>query len=140
MKPFLFIIVAITASISSFARDIVPFTINPNTNQMEVEVFVNNDSVPFNFVLDTGASVVFANSKSERLVKLLNLSETDTVANAYSTTVAQKTRYDNQLMMGSLICDSIQIYCDTDPMAQYDGIIGLSLLKNSKSGFYRHRE
>ena len=82
---------------------------------MEVEVFVNNDSVPFNFVLDTGASAVFANSNSERLVKLLNLCDTDTIENAYSTTIAYKTPHDNQLMMGSLICDSIQIYCDTDP-------------------------
>lgn len=133
MKPFLSILfLAITTTLVSFARDIVPFTINPSTNQMEVEVFVNNDSVPFNFVLDTGASAVFANSKSERLVKLLNLCETDTVENAYSTTIAQKTPHENILMMGGLICDSIQIYCDIDPLAQYDGIIGLSLLKKFK--------
>ncbi len=106
------------------------------TNQIEVEVFVNNDSVPFNFIVDTGASAVFANSQCERLVKLLNLCETDTVNNAYSTSIARKTAHNNQLIIGSLICDSIQIYCDTDPLAQYDGIIGLSLLKKFKFGIF----
>lgn len=114
----------------------MPFTINPSTNQMEIEVFVNNDSIPFNFVLDTGASAVFANSNSERLVNLLNICETDTVENAYSTSIARKTPHDNQFMIGSLICDSIQIYCDTDPLAQYDGIIGLSLLNKFKVGIF----
>lgn len=134
MNKLILTLTLLLTTLACWSRDIVPFTINPSTNQMEVEVFVNNDSVPFNFVLDTGASAVFANSNSERLVKLLNLCDTDTIENAYSTTIAYKTPHDNQLMMGSLICDSIQIYCDTDPNAQYDGIIGLSLLKKFKLG------
>lgn len=120
-------------ALTCWSRDIVPFTVNPTTNQMEVEVFVNNDPTPFNFILDTGASAVFANSNNERLIKLLNLSETDTVANTYSTSVVRKTPFDNQLLLGSLMCDSIQIYCDDDPF-EYDGIIGLSLLKKFKVG------
>lgn len=64
---------------------------------MEVEVFVNNDPTPFNSILDTGASAVFANSKNERLIKLFNISETDTVSNTYSTSIARKTPFDNQL-------------------------------------------
>lgn len=134
MKNFIISAILLFTASLNWGRDIVPFTVNPNTNQLEVEIYVNNDTIPFNFVLDTGASVVFANSKSERLVKLLNLCEIDTVENAYNTTIAQKTPHDNILMMGSLMCDSIQIYCDTDPLAQYDGIIGLSLLKNFKVG------
>ena len=133
MNKLLLTFICILTALTCWGRDIVPFTVNPTTNRMEVEVFVNNDPTPFNFILDTGASAVFANSNNERLVKLLNLSETDTVANAYSTSIVQKTPFDNQLFMGSLMCDSIQIYCDNDPF-EYDGIIGLSLLKKFKVG------
>ena len=112
-----------------YSREIVPFSVNPITNQMEVEIFVNNDTIPYNFVIDTGASEVFANSKCERLVRLLKLCETDKVENTYSTTEVLKTRNDNTLTFGNLVCDSIQIVCDADPYGKYDGIIGLSLLK-----------
>lgn len=97
------LIAVLTLFLTIFAcwgRDFVPFTINPITNQIEVEVFVNNDSVPFNFIVDTGASDVFANSQNERLVKLLNLCKTDTVNNAYSTSIARKTAHNNQLIIG----------------------------------------
>lgn len=124
----------ILSTFTCWGRDIVPFSVNPITNQMEIDVYVNNDTIPYKFVLDTGASAVFANLKSERLVNLLNLCETDTVENAYSSSIARRTPHDNQLMMGSVICDSIQIYCDEDPNAHYDGIIGLSLLKRYKVG------
>lgn len=133
MNKLLLTFTCILTALTCWGRDIVPFTVNPTTNRMEVEVFVNNDSIPFTFILDTGASAVFANFNNERLVKLLNLTETDTVANAYSTSIVHKTPFDNQIIMGSLMCDSIQICCDNDPY-EYDGIIGLSLLKKFKVG------
>ena len=43
------------------ARDIVPFEVDSKNNLPTVEIYVNNDPVPFNFILDTGCSVVMAN-------------------------------------------------------------------------------
>ena len=78
MKPIIIVAFIISALIAS-ARDIVPFEIDTKNNLPIVEVYVNNDSVPFNFVFDTGCSVVMANANNDRLMKLLNLCETDTV-------------------------------------------------------------
>lgn len=67
----------IISTLLASARDIVPFEIDTKNNLPIVEVYVNNDSVPFNFVFDTGCSVVMANANNNRLMKLLNLCETD---------------------------------------------------------------
>lgn len=130
MIKFLTIFSLCLITLSCWGRDIVPFTVNPNTNQMEVEVFVNNDSVPFNFVLDTGASAVFANSRNERLMKLLNFCDTDTVDQAFSNAIIKKTAFDNMISIGNLVADSIQIHSADDISTTYDGIIGISLLYN----------
>lgn len=119
------------------ARDIVPFEIDTNNNLPVVEVYVNNDTVPFNFILDTGCSVVMANANNDRLMKLLNLCETDTADYAHSSAIIRKTAFDNTLMLGSLQVDSIQIFADNDPSTDYDGIIGQRLLERfSKVGIF----
>ncbi len=119
------------------ARDIVPFEVDSKNNLPTVEIYVNNDPVPFNFILDTGCSVVMANSNNDRLIKLLNLCETDTADYAHSSAVIRKTAFDNTLMLGSLVVDSIQIFADNDPSTDYDGIIGQRLLERfSKVGIF----
>lgn len=126
------IVIIVFVLISSFlikARDIVPFEISPTNNLPYVEVFVNNDSVPFNFIFDTGCSAIFANAKNERLMKLLNLCESDTVEYAHSTSIIKKTGFDNTIMLGSLVADSIQIFVDDDLSPEYDGVIGQSLME-----------
>lgn len=136
MKPFLSILFfAITTTFVSFARDIVPFTINPSTNQMEVEVFVNNDTVPFKFVIDTGASDIQVNARNKRLGELLNLCEIDTVDYAFGSVLAKKTPYDNNIRMGSLVADSIQII-SAEASWEFDGVIGISLLRRYKLGIF----
>lgn len=119
------------------ARDIVPFETDTNNSLPVVEVYVNNDTVPFKFILDTGCSVVMANANNDRLMKLLNLCETDTVDYAHSSAIIRKTAFDNTLMLGSLQVDSIQIFADNDPSTDYDGIIGQRLLERfSKVGIF----
>ena len=136
MKPIIIVAFIISALIAS-ARDIVPFEIDTKNNLPIVEVYVNNDSVPFNFVFDTGCSVVMANANNDRLMKLLNLCETDTVDYAHSSAIIRKTAFDNTLMLGSLQVDSIQIFADNDPSTDYDGIIGQRLLERfSKVGIF----
>ena len=136
MKPIIIVAFIISALIAS-ARDIVPFEIDTKNNLPIVEVYVNNDSVPFNFVFDTGCSVVMANANNDRLMKLLNLCETDTVDYAHSSAIIRKTAFDNTLMLGSLQVDSIQIFADNDPSTDYDGIIGHRLLERfSKVGIF----
>ncbi len=127
----------IISTLIASARDIVPFEIDTKNNLPIVEVYVNNDSVPFNFVFDTGCSVVMANANNDRLMKLLNLCETDTVDYAHSSAIIRKTAFDNTLMLGSLQVDSIQIFADNDPSTDYDGIIGQRLLERfSKVGIF----
>lgn len=134
MKPIIILVFIFSAFIVK-ARDIVPFEISPINNLPHVEVFVNNDSLPFNFLLDTGRSAIFVNARNERLIKLLNLCESDTVEYAHSTSIIKKTGFDNSLMLGSLVADSIQIFVDEDPSPGYDGVIGQSLLERfSKVG------
>lgn len=72
MKPIIIVAFIISALIAS-ARDIVSFEIDTRNNLPTVEVYVNNDTVPFNFVFDTGCSVVMANANNDRLMKRLNL-------------------------------------------------------------------
>lgn len=132
MKYIVSLAILAISSLASFARDIVPFTVNPTTNQMMVEVFVNNDPLPFNFCIDTGASAVFANLSNQRLMQLLNLCETDTVDHAFSSAQSMKTPFENSLMMGSLLADSIQIHAINDPSTTHDGVIGISLLSKYK--------
>jgi hypothetical protein len=134
MKPIIILVFIFSAFIVK-ARDIVPFEISPINNLPHVEVFVNNDSLLFNFLLDTGCSAIFVNARNERLIKLLNLCESDTVEYAHSTSIIKKTGFDNSLMLGSLVADSIQIFVDEDPSPGYDGVIGQSLLERfSKVG------
>lgn len=136
MKPIIIVAFIISTLIAS-ARDIVPFEIDTKNNLPIVEVYVNNDSVPFNFVFDTGCSVVMANANNDRLMKLLNLCETDTVDYAHSSAIIRKTAFDNTLMLGSLQVDSIQMFADNDPSTDYDGIIGQRLLERfSKVGIF----
>ena len=134
MKPII-ILISLIFTFSVKARDIVPYEINPANNLPYVEVFVNNDSLPFNFVFDTGCSAIFANAKNERLMKLLNLCESDTVEYAHSSKIVKKTGFDNTIMLGTHVADSIQIFVDEDPSSEYDGVIGQSLLERfSKVG------
>lgn len=136
MKPIIIVAFIISTLIAS-ARDIVPFEIDTKNNLPIVEVYVNNDLVPFNFVFDTGCSVVMANANNDRLMKLLNLCETDTVDYAHSSAIIRKTAFDNTLILGSLQVDSIQIFADNDPSTDYDGIIGQRLLERfSKVGIF----
>lgn len=136
MKPIIIIALIFSALIAS-ARDIVPFETDSKNNLPIVEVYVNNDTVPFRFVFDTGCSVVMANANNDRLMKLLNLCETDTAEYAHSSAVIRKTAFDNTLMLGSLVADSIQIFADDDPSTDYDGIIGQRLLERfSKVGIF----
>lgn len=136
MKQIIALIFLFSAFIVK-ARDIVPFEVDSKNNLPTVEVYVNNDSVPFKFIFDTGCSVVMANANNDRLLKLLNLCETDTVDYANSSAVIRKTAFDNTLMLGSLVVDSIQIFADNDPSTDYDGIIGQRLLERfSKVGIF----
>ena len=136
MKQLITIIATFSAFICN-ARDVVPFEIDSKNNLPTVEVFVNNDPKPFNFIFDTGCSVVFANSNNDRLMKLLHLCDTDTAEYAHSSAIIEKTAFDNTLMLGSLVLDSIQIFADDDPSTDYDGIIGQSLLERfSKVGIF----
>lgn len=136
MKPIIIIAFIISALIAS-ARDIVSFEIDTRNNLPTVEVYVNNDTVPFNFVLYTGCSVVMANANNDRLMKLLNLCDMDTADYAHSSAIIRKTAFDNTLMLGSLQVDSIQIFADNDPSTEYDGIIGQQLLERfSKVGIF----
>lgn len=133
-------IIALICLLSAFfvkARDIVPFEVDSKNNLPTVEVYVNNDSVPFKFIFDTGCSVVMANANNDRLLKLLNLCETDTVDYVNSSAIIRKTAFNNTLMLGSLVVDSIQIFADNDPSTDYDGIIGQRLLERfSKVGIF----
>lgn len=136
MKPIIIVAFIISALIAS-ARDIVSFEIDTRNNLPTVEVCVNNDTVPFNFVFDTGCSVVMANANNDRLMKLLNLCDMDTAEYAHSSAIIRKTAFDNTLMLGSLQVDSIQIFADNDPSTKYDGIIGQQLLERfSKVGIF----
>lgn len=136
MKPIIIVAFIISALIAS-ARDMVSFGIDTRNNLPTVEVYVNNDTVPFNFVFDTGCSVVMANANNDRLMKLLNLCAMDTAEYAHSSAIIRKTAFDNTLMLGSLQVDSIQIFADNDPSTEYDGIIGQQLLERfSKVGIF----
>ena len=136
MKPIIIVAFIISALIAS-ARDIVSFGIDTRNNLPTVEVYVNNDTVPFNFIFDTGCSVVMANANNDRLMKLLNLCDMDTAEYAHSSAIIRKTAFDNTLMLGSLHVDSIQIFADNDPSTEYDGIIGQQLLERfSKVGIF----
>lgn len=136
MKPIIIVAFIISALIAS-ARDMVSFGIDTRNNLPTVEVYVNNDSVPFNFVFDTGCSVVMANANNDRLMKLLNLCDIDTAEYAHSSAIIRKTAFDNTLMLGSLQVDSIQIFADNDPSTEYDGIIGQQFLERfSKVGIF----
>lgn len=136
MKPIIIVAFIISALIAS-ARDMVSFGIDTRNNLPTVEVYVNNDTVPFNFVFDTGCSVVMANANNDRLMKLLNLCDRDTAEYAHSSAIIRKTAFDNTLMLGSLQVDSIQIFADNDPSTEYDGIIGQQLLERfSKVGIF----
>lgn len=136
MKQIIIIALIFSAFIAS-ARDIVPFETDSKNNLPIVEVYVNNDTVPFNFVFDTGCSAVFANANNDRLMKQLNLCGTDTAEYAHSSAIIRKTAFDNTLMLGSLVVDSIQIFADDDPSSDYDGIIGQRLLERfSKVGIF----
>lgn len=137
MRIFSLLFIGIVCIFSLCARHIVPFSVNPTTNHMEVEVFVNNDTVPFNFILDTGCSTVTANTQNRRLMGLLNLCENDTVEYAHSSAIVSKTASDNKLMLGSLEVDSIQIVADDAKSTDYDGVIGQQLLgRFSKVGIF----
>lgn len=136
MKQIIIIALIFSAFIAS-ARDIVPFQTDSKNNLPIVEVYVNNDTVPFNFVFDTGCSAVLANANNDRLMKQLNLCGTDTAEYAHSSAIIRKTAFDNTLMLGSLVVDSIQIFADDDPSSDYDGIIGQRLLERfSKVGIF----
>lgn len=108
MNRLITAIVSFFCLTSLYGRDIVPFVTDSITFRPLVEVYVNNDSVPFNFILDTGCSTVMANTQNSRLMGLLNLCENDTVEYAHSSAIVRKTAFDNKLMLGSLIVDSIQ--------------------------------
>lgn len=137
MKSIFIAMLIISCTFIVRARDIVPFDIEPNTNLPQVEVYINGDSVPFRFIVDTGCSAIFANSNNRRLVNLLNLSESDTVEYAHSSAIIRKTQFDNSLQLGTLTIDSVQIFVDDDPSAEYDGIIGQSLFERfSKVGMF----
>ncbi|MBD5371232.1 MAG: hypothetical protein HDR80_08840 [Bacteroides sp.] len=136
MKPTVFLCFILSALILN-ARYIVPFDTDSKNNLPIVEVYVNNDTVPFNFVFDTGCSVVMANANNDRLMKQLNLCDTDTAEYAHSSAIIRKTAFDNTLMLGSLLVDSVQIFADNDPSTDYDGIIGQRLLERfSKIGIF----
>ena len=137
MNRLITAIVSFFCLTSLYGRDIVPFVIDSITYRPLVEVYVNNDSVPFNFILDTGCSTVMANTQNSRLMGLLNLCENDTVKFAHSSAIVRKTAFDNKLMLGSLIVDSIQLVVNKAPLADYDGIIGQQLLNRfSKVGIF----
>lgn len=137
MKKIVCFICIILLATPINARDIVPFKIAEQTNLPHVEVFVNNDSVPFNFLFDTGCSTVMANAKNSRLMGLLNLCEKDKVEYAHSSAIARKTAFDNKLMLGSLVVDSIQIVVNNGSLTGYDGVIGQQLLSRfSKVGIF----
>lgn len=78
-----------------------------------------------------------ANAQNSRLMGLLNLCENDTVEYAHSSAIARKTAFDNNLMLGSLVVDSIQIVANNASLAGYDGVIGQQLLSRfSKVGIF----
>lgn len=137
MNKVISIIISLLIVTSLNARDIVPFKIANISNRPIVEVFVNNDTIPFSFVLDTGCSTIMANAHNSRLCEMLNLCENDTVEYAHSSTIVKKTAFDNKLRLGSLMVDSIQIVADEMPMSNYDGIIGQQLLSRfSRVGIF----
>ena len=137
MKKIVCFICIIFLATSVIARVIVPFKIAKQTNLPYVEVFVNNDSVPFKFLFDTGCSNVMANVQNSRLMGLLNLCENDTIEYAHSSAIVSKTAFNNKLMLGSLAVDSIQIVAYKAPFTDYDGVIGQQLLNRfSKVGIF----
>ncbi len=95
-----FILALLLSVFSIVARDIVPFEVDSKTGLPRVEVFVNNDPTPFNFIFDTGCSVVMANANNTHLMDLLNLCDSDTVEYSHSTEIIRKTAFDNSLMLG----------------------------------------
>ena len=64
MKKIVCFICIILLATSLNARDIIPFKIAKQTNLPHVEVFVNNDSVPFNFFLTRGVLLLWLMPKT----------------------------------------------------------------------------
>lgn len=128
MHRFILLSIFFCAAFIVKARDIVSFKISPTNHLPYLEVFVNNDSVPYNFLLDTGCSTVMVNADNKRLNNLLDLCLTDTVDYAHSTAVIKMTKPENILKIGSMEIDSVQISADNFATDIYDGIIGQSVL------------
>lgn len=110
--------------------DTIPFEIGAD-KRLYVKVKINeNDSCYYRFLIDTGASDVVLNASLPDVMKNADFSKVVTNNGATSSEQIPSTAADQSLQAGQNIVKDLRFIAIPYPPTAWDGVLGLSYLKN----------
>ncbi len=133
MKRMLLSLLAVLAAcLTGYAQpvpvDTVPFRLGAD-RRMYVELRVNNDTMPFRFLVDTGATDVVLNARSPRVAGAVRFAGEALNGGANSTERVSMTDGTQRLRLGHTWVDSLRFIAIPYPPDAWDGVLGLSCLR-----------